>query len=84
MFLCRSICALLVLSVVSAAGAKADGPSFPSILNVTENTAGTAITINGSGFGSMTPQVMLSGVQLTVTASDDTSITATLPSGLPA
>lgn len=48
----RPICAVLLLLVGSATAVKADGPSFPSIQNVTENAAGTAITINGTGFGS--------------------------------
>ena len=80
----RSISVVLFLLLGSAAGAKADGPSFPSILNVTENAAGTAITINGSNFGSKTPEVTLSGAELTVTASNETSITAALPASLPA
>jgi hypothetical protein len=57
---------------------------FPFILNVTENAQGTQITIDGNGFGSRTPDVVLNGSALTVTASSDTSITATLPTGIAA
>lgn len=54
------------------------------ILNVTENTAGTQITIAGNGFGTSTPVVTLAGTPLTVASSGRTSITANLPAGLAA
>ena len=57
---------------------------FPFIVNVTENTQGTAITIAGTGFGTITPKVTLGASQLTVTQASDTSITAALPSGIAA
>ncbi len=57
---------------------------FPSILNVTENAAGTLITIDGNGFGKAAPKVMLDGAPLVVTTSTNTKVIATLPSGLAA
>jgi hypothetical protein len=54
----------------------------PVILNVTENTDGTQITINGLNFGSRTPNIWLETSALTVIQSNDTSITANLPGGL--
>jgi Phage Tail Collar Domain/Collagen triple helix repeat (20 copies)/IPT/TIG domain len=57
---------------------------FANILSVTENTQGTAITINGSHFGHDTPKVFLGATELTVTAHSDSSITADLPAGIAA
>jgi hypothetical protein len=57
---------------------------IPVIETVTENSTGTAITINGTGFGAKLPNVTLGTAELTVTASSNTSITANLPSGTPA
>ena len=57
---------------------------IPIILNVTESTAGTQITIDGTGFGSSLPKVWLATTPLTVTQNSDTSITANLPSGISA
>lgn len=75
---------LVCLALVIPAFADSDNDKFPVILNVTENTAGTQITITGTGFGPHTPTVYLSAGKLTVTASTDTSITANLPVGLAA
>ncbi|MGB6721241.1 MAG: IPT/TIG domain-containing protein, partial [Terracidiphilus sp.] len=55
---------------------------LPIVANVTENTLGTQITINGTGFGTRVPKVSLGAAALTVTASTDTSITANLPTGI--
>lgn len=57
---------------------------LPIIVNVTENTAGTQITINGTGFGSEPPQVRLGTTELTVANHSQTGITANLPSGIAA
>jgi len=73
---------LVYLALVIPAFAESDNGKFPVILNVTENVAGTQITINGTGFGPHTPTVYLASSQLTVAASSDTSITANLPTGL--
>ncbi|HWE84171.1 MAG TPA: IPT/TIG domain-containing protein [Terracidiphilus sp.] len=54
----------------------------PVIMNVTENPAGTQITILGLEFGNPMPEVNLAGTSLTVTKSSSTSITATLPAGV--
>jgi len=73
---------LVCLALVIPAFAESDNGKLPVILNVTENVAGTQITINGTGFGPHTPTVHLASSQLTVAASSDTSITANLPTGL--
>ena len=80
MFRRVSLFALVLLSVSSLAAAQ--GIHTPSIMSVTENTAGTQITITGDSFGSRTPHVTLDGTALTVLSSSNTSITAQLPSGL--
>lgn len=54
----------------------------PTVTNVTENTAGTQITITGEGFPSPAPGITLGGTDLTIAASSSTSITANLPSGI--
>jgi Collagen triple helix repeat (20 copies)/IPT/TIG domain len=77
-----SFFALLLLAVPGLVAAQ--GNHSPSILSVTENTAGTQITISGNNFGGRTPNVTLDGTALTVVSSTQTSITATLPSGIPA
>ena len=58
--------------------------TVPVISNVTENTAGTQITVNGTGFGGYSPVVTLGDTELTIAASSNTSITANLPSGIAA
>jgi Collagen triple helix repeat (20 copies)/IPT/TIG domain len=54
--------------------------SLPLISDVLDNAAGTQITIQGQGFGTSKPLVTLSGQSLTVVASSDTSVVATVPS----
>lgn len=63
--------------------AQAEDP-MASILNVTENAAGTQITINGQHFGSQVPTVWLGGTALAVAQNDDTTIIANLPAGIAA
>ncbi len=58
--------------------------NLPIVNHVTENTAGTQITISGTGFGNSAPAVTLDQQRLTVVNSNATSITATLPSAVPA
>ena len=71
---------LLAISALSAA----QGIHSPYILSVTENTAGTQITINGNQFGVNAPMVTLDGTALPVVSSTDTSATAQLPTGIAA
>lgn len=54
----------------------------PTILNVTENAAGTQITINGQHLGWAVPNVWLGGTPLVVAENSDSAITANLPSGI--
>ena len=76
---------LLALCLVfSAPSLLAEDPHFTLIDNVTENTAGTQITINGHGFGRHTPTITLGTDTLTVASSSDTSIVADLPAGIAA
>jgi IPT/TIG domain len=77
-----SLFALLLLAVSALAAAQ--GIHSPYILSVTENTAGTQITINGNQFGARSPKVTLDGTALTVVSSTETSITAKLPTGIAA
>ncbi|WP_313901023.1 IPT/TIG domain-containing protein [Occallatibacter riparius] len=56
----------------------------PVIFNVTENSAGTQITIAGTNFGSELPRVWLGTAALTVAQNSLSSITANIPSGLAA
>jgi hypothetical protein len=71
----------LLLGIASAAAAD-DNDRPPVIVNVTENTAGTQITIDGHDFGTGTPKVYLGATALTVDSSTETTITAELPSGV--
>lgn len=83
--LLRSCLAIpLILACATTAIAEDHDAHFPIILNVTENSAGTQITINGSHFGNSAAELWLGGTQLTSTAWTDTSITAELPSGIAA
>jgi hypothetical protein len=76
---------LFALALLAIPGlAAAQEGFFPYILNVTENAAGTQITINGNGFGKKTPKVTLGATELTVVSSSESSITAALPSGIAA
>jgi hypothetical protein len=72
---------LLLASAIVAQGAET---LAPLIVDVTVNTAQTQITINGEGFGTKTPKVLLGTTALTVVDSTNTSIQATLPGGLTA
>src|SRR5580698_5756005 len=54
----------------------------PVVDKVTENPAGTTITISGSGFGSTAPKVLLGTTALAVIHAAATSIQADLPHGL--
>ena len=46
-----------------------------------EGQAGTAVTITGTGFSAAPLRVYFGGVEATITGSDDTTITATVPDG---
>jgi Collagen triple helix repeat (20 copies)/IPT/TIG domain len=82
---------VLILTLGSLVGLAANGQRdspndwrHPAILSVTENTAGTQISVDGTGFGDHKPRVWLADQELTVTHSSDTSITANLPSNVAA
>ena len=64
--------------------ALADASHMPAILNVTENLAGTQITINGVDIGTRTASVYLGATRLSVVSSSNTKVVAALPSGFPA
>ena len=72
----------ILLVLASALVAKGAETVVPLILDVTVNTQQTQITINGDGFGTKFPKVLLGTTTLTVTSSTNTSIQATLPGGL--
>lgn len=83
--LLRSCLAIpLILACATTAIAEDHDAHFPVILNVTENSAGTQITINGSHFGNSAAELWLGGTPLTSITWTDTSITANLPSGIAA
>lgn len=74
--------------VVTAGGAASNGVAFTVVPNissfsVSSGVAGTQVTINGSGFGSLQggSTVTFSGVATTPTAWSATSITAPVPAG---
>lgn len=71
-------------SVLVAEDHDRDRDPFPKIMSVLENPAGTQITINGTDFGTSTPDVWLGTTSLTVTQSSSTIITADLPATTPA
>lgn len=73
---------LIALLLAFTALARAQETLFPIIQGVTENSLGTQITINGKGFGTKLPRVALTGSPLTVNSASDTSVTASLPSGI--
>lgn len=62
--------------------ASQDDDRFPVILNVTENTQGTQITIVGRDLGNATPKVALGGTALKVASSTSSNIIADLPAGI--
>ena len=70
------------LMLVAPVFAVAQEKLIPIITNVQETAGGTQLTINGTGFGTVRPQVTLSGEQLTVLNSTDTKVTVTLPAGI--
>jgi hypothetical protein len=75
----RSVLSLLVAAIsITASGQNA----APIISSTQENAAATQLAITGSGFGTTTPVVTLSGSNLTVVTFSDKSITAALPSNL--
>ena len=78
----RRLSFLVALLLACTALAKAQEMLFPIIQSVTENSLGTQITINGKGFGTKLPRVALTGTPLTVNSASDTSVTASLPSGI--
>jgi hypothetical protein len=61
--LALSACFLLACPVLVTA----QGPLFPFIVDLTETSQGTAITIAGNRFGSSMPKVTLGTSELTVT-----------------
>ncbi len=73
---------LALLLFIVPALAQAQQTFFPVVFSVTENAAGTQITINGTGFGTKTPSVTLGTASLTVVQASDTSITANLPANV--
>ena len=79
----RNVVYLALVSMVPTM-AVADVDRIPVIVSVTENTAGTQITINGSDFGQRIPKVYLGTEELTVATSSTSEITADLPSGIAA
>lgn len=80
----RFLSFLVALLLAGIASVTAQVPPIPIIQSVTENSAGTQITINGMGFGTKLPRVALTGTALIVSSSSDTSLTANLPSGITA
>ena len=77
-------CFVLPLLLAAAQLAAYGEDHSPFIASVTENGAGTQITINGINFGADLPRVFLTTTPLIVTQNSETSITATLPFGIPA
>src|SRR5580698_4934914 len=69
----------LALSILTPSVLLAQAAPAPVITTVSENLAGTVITINGTGFGTATPYVALAGTNLGVIKSSDTSVEAVLP-----
>jgi hypothetical protein len=80
----KRTCLLISLLLVCPVIVTAQENLLPIILDVTENIQGTQITINGTGFGSKLPKVLLGTTALTVTQSSNTAITANLPPATPA
>jgi hypothetical protein len=80
----KRTCLLIPLLLASSVVVTAQENLLPIILDVTENVQGTQITINGTGFGSRLPKVLLGTTALTVTQSSNTTVTANLPPATPA
>jgi hypothetical protein len=55
---------------------------FATITQVSENSAGTEITISGENLGSQPPKVFLGGMSLVVASSSNSTITAVLPAAV--
>ncbi|MGI8771111.1 MAG: tail fiber protein [Acidobacteriaceae bacterium] len=72
----------LALLLATPAVVMAADTSLPIVSSVTENTAGTQIIVNGTGFGQRTPAVTLGGMTLTIVSSSNSTVTAQLPSGI--
>src|ERR1041385_8113718 len=72
---------LTVLPVIPAYAA----PAITSVVpNQIVNNVSTTITINGSGFSTDSPVVLLNGSAISTTVANDAVLTATVPAGLPA
>ena len=72
----------LCIGMLAAAPAMALGQGIlPIVTMVSENSAATEITINGTGFGSAKPSVTLAGTNLTIVSFSGSTITADLPTG---
>ena len=71
---------LIAVLMAGLSGAMAAQVQPPVIDKVTENAAGTEITINGSGFGTEKPKVALGTAALVVERSSNGAIVAELPS----
>jgi hypothetical protein len=69
----------IFLLVASPTAVLAQEQLIPIVNAVSENVAGTTITIAGTGFGTRTPTVNLAGKNLTVVGYSDTVVTANLP-----
>ena len=72
-------CISFALVLWGTALAAAQQTVLPIIENVQENTPGTQLTISGTGFGTATPSVTMSGQSLSVVTSTDTTVTVALP-----
>src|ERR1700722_5052288 len=75
-------CFCLALSILTPGALIAQDTTAGVIESVTENLAGTHITINGKGFGQTPPFVYLAKTNLAVVSSSDTSIEAILPNNV--
>ena len=78
-------CLAILASLYILGGWPARAASHPPVIDSTTadyNTNPPSITIEGQGFGTITPGVTLNGITLTVTTYTPTAITAILPTNL--
>jgi IPT/TIG domain-containing protein len=79
-----SLTLILILTFLPVLPAYAAQAITSVVPNQVVNNVSTTITINGSGFSTGSPVVLLNGSAIPTTVANDAVLTATVPAGLPA
>src|SRR5882762_8732500 len=79
-----SVSLLWSMGAVSLASAPDGEKDAGNVTILSASVQGSDLVINGSGFGTRAPSVLLGGTALVVSSNSPTKIVAKLPAGLPA